>query len=85
MLNKKTADFQSRESDYTVTDVSYVELPEKVTCLIDAGSVLGAFAFLVMLLIPGAVEGGNYILALILIVIFILCAKLSLREEDKRK
>ncbi len=81
---KETTELQIREKDNPIIDVSYVELPAKVTCRIDLSGVLGMFSFLALLLIPGAVEGGNYILALVLVVILIICAQLSIREDGKK-
>ena len=83
--NKRTIDFQTRESDFSVVDISYVELPEKPTGRINLSNILGTFAFLAMLAAPGAVEGEMYITAAALVGICAVCARLSIREEGKRK
>ncbi len=83
--NRRTGSLQARRKDRLVIDVSYVELPERVTHRINASGVLGGISFLSMLLAPGAVEGGNYILALLLIVVFAGCSHLSIREEGKKR
>lgn len=53
--------------------------------MFNASNLLGAAAFLAMILAPGAVEGGNYILAVALIAAMAVCAYLSDRESGKRK
>ena len=83
--NKKISDFQIRESEYSVIDISYAELPEKPTGRINLSNILGTFAFLAMLAAPGAVEGEMYITAAALVGICAVCARLSIREEGKRK
>ena len=60
--NKRTIDFQTRESDFSVVDISYIELPEKPT---------------------GRIK--MYITAAALVGICAVCARLSIREEGKRK
>ena len=68
-----------------VIDISYVELPEQVTHRINAGSILGAAAFLdLFVLIPGTVE-GNPLLTVALILLFAVCARLSVREDGKKR
>ena len=57
--NRRTGSLQARRKDRLVIDVSYVELPERVTHRINASGVLGGISFLSMLLAPGAVEGGR--------------------------
>lgn len=83
--NKRTADLQIRESDYTVIDISYAELPQKSTGRINLSNILGTISFFAMLAAPGAVESEMYITAVVLIAIFAVCAHLSLRQEGKRK
>ena len=68
-----------------VIDVSYVELPEKLTHRVNLGSVLGAVSFFSMLLAPAAVEGESYIVAIVLVASCGVCADLSIREDGKRK
>ncbi len=53
--------------------------------IFNASNVLGTLSFLAMIAIPGAVEGGNYILALMLIAVFAVCAHLAVREDGKWK
>ena len=69
-----------------VIDVSFVELQERITHRIfNASNVLGTIALLAMITAPGAVEGEMYITAVVLVVIFAVCANLSIREDGKRK
>ena len=68
-----------------VIDISYVELPEKVTHRINLSSILGTVAFLAVLSAPGAIEGEMYVTALALVVVFGVCASLSGKEDGKRK
>lgn len=65
-------------------DISYVELKSRRRIL-NLSNVLGAVAFFALILAPGAVEGENYILALVLIVIFRACAHISMREDGQIK
>lgn len=53
--------------------------------IFNASDVFGTVAFLAMIAAPGAVEGGSYILALLLIAVFVGCAHLSIREEGKKR
>lgn len=74
------------EPDYRpVIDISYVELPEKVTHRINLSSILGTVAFLAALSAPGAIEGERYVTALVLVVVFGVCAGLSGKEDRKKK
>ena len=66
-------------------DISYVELPTKLTSRIDLSGILGSIAFLAMLAAPGAVEGGMYITAAVLVAIFAACACLSIKENGKKR
>lgn len=65
-----------------VIDISYVELPEKLTHRVDLGYVLGAIAFLAMIASAGTAE-ENPLLSLIFAAVFAGCAYLSTREESK--
>lgn len=67
-----------------VIDVSYVELPEKLTCRIDAGFILGAIAILAMIAAAGTAE-GNPLLSLICTAVFAGCAYLSTKEDGKKR
>ncbi len=67
-----------------VIDVSYVELPERLTHRVNLGSVLGAVSLFSMLLAPAAVEGESYIVAIVLVASCGVCAHLSIREDGKR-
>lgn len=66
-------------------DISYVELPTKLTSRIDLSGILGAIAFLAMLAAPGAVEGGMYITAAVLVATSAACACLSIKENGKKR
>ncbi len=66
-------------------DISYVELPERVTHRINLSSILGTISFFSMLFAPAAVEGESYILALALVAACGICAHLAIREEGKRR
>jgi len=61
------------------------KLPERLTHRVNLSSVLGTVSFLSMLAVPGAAEGGNYILALVLTAVFAGCAHLAVREDGSRK
>ncbi len=65
-----------------VIDVTWVELPEKLTYRIDASYVLGAISFFAMIAATGE---GNPLLSLICTAIFAICAYLALKEDGKRK
>lgn len=68
-----------------VIDVCYAEIQEKPTRRINLGGILGSISFLAMIAAPGAVEGGMYITAVVLVVVFAGCAHLSIKEDGKRK
>ena len=53
--------------------------------IINASNVFGAIAFLAMLAVPGAVGGGMYITAAVLIAILVVCAHLSIKEDRKER
>lgn len=67
-----------------VIDVSYVELPEKLTYRIDASFILGTIAVIAMIAATGTAE-GNPLLSLICTAVFAGCAYLSTKEDGKRK
>ena len=76
---------QKKRKPLPVIDISYVELPEQVTHRINAGSILGAAAFLdLFVLIPGTVE-NNPLLTVALVLLFGVCVHLSIREEGRRR
>lgn len=52
--------------------------------VLNASNVLGAIAFLAMIAAPGAVEGGMYMTAIVLIAICGTCAYLSIKEDGKK-
>lgn len=52
--------------------------------IFNASNVLGTISFFAMIGATGAVESGMYITAVALVVIFAVCAYLSIREEGKR-
>ena len=53
--------------------------------IINSSNVFGTISFLAMIAIPGAMEGERYITACVLVVIFVVSANLSIREDGKRK
>lgn len=70
---------------HPVIDISYVEMPSKLTSRINLSNILGAIAFMAMLAAPGAVEGRMYITAAVLVAIFAACAYLSIKENRKKR
>ena len=83
---RRTADLQVvKRKPRPVIDISYVELPDRVTHRINLSSILGTISFFSMLFAPAAVEGESYILALALVAACWLCARLAIREEGKRR
>lgn len=67
-----------------VIDVSYVELPDRVTHRIfNASNVLGTIALLAMIAATGA--GESLLLGLLFTAIFAGCTYLSVKEDGKRK
>lgn len=52
--------------------------------IFNASNVLDTISFFAMIAVPGAVESGMYITAVMLVVIFAVCAYMSIREEGKR-
>lgn len=76
---------QDMENGFPVIDISYVELPDKLTYRIDAACVFCTVAFLdLFVFIPGTVE-DNPVLTVALIFLLAVCARLTAREEGKRK
>jgi len=67
-----------------VIDVTYVELPERLTYRFDASYVLGAAAVLAMIAAAGTAE-ENPLLSLICTAVFAVCQYLSIQENGKRK
>jgi len=53
-------------------------MPHRIFCL---GNLYGAVAFLCMLLIPAAVEGGMLCTAVSLIIVFAVMGFLAMREN----
>ena len=77
-------DLQTVTDTHPVVNMSYVELPERITCrIINLSNILGAIAFLAMIAAPGAVESEMYITAVVLVAIFAVCAHLSIREDGR--
>lgn len=67
-------------------DVSFVEIPESPTHrVLNASNVFGAIAYLAMILAPGAVEGGNYILAILLVAAVAVFGHLAVKEDGKKR
>lgn len=67
-----------------VIDVSYVELPEKLTYRIDASSILGAIAVFAMIAATGTAE-ENPLLSFLCTAVFAGCARLSIKEDGKKR
>ncbi len=66
-----------------VIDVSYVELPEKLTYrFFNASTILGTAAILAMIAATGA--GDNLLLGLLFTAIFAGCTYLSIKEDGKK-
>ena len=53
--------------------------------IFNADSVLGAVAFLAMISVPAACEGGMYMTAAALTAVFAVCAFLAVRELGIKK
>ena len=67
-----------------VIDVSYVELPEKLTYrFFNASTILGTAAILAMIAATGA--GDNLLLGLLFTAIFAGCTYLSIKEDGKKR
>lgn len=71
-----------RKKNNPIVDVSYVELPEKLTHRIDASGILGTIAFLAMIAAAGTVE-ENPLLAVALVAVFAGCAYLAMKEDGE--
>lgn len=77
-------ELQAMENSRPVIDISYVELPERLTYRIDVSYVLGAAAVLAMIAATGTAE-ENPLLSLICTAVFAACEYLSIKENGKRK
>lgn len=77
----------AKEDACNCIDVTYVEIEEKKLCTtLNASNILGAVAFLIMVVaIPAAVEGEMYITAAVLTAVMASCAYLSMKEDGKIK
>ncbi len=53
--------------------------------VLNSSNVLGAIAFLAVIAVPGAVEGGMYITAIVLTAICGISAYLSIKEDGKKR
>ncbi len=53
--------------------------------ILNASNILGAIAFLAMIAIPAAAEGEMYITAAVLMVIMVVCAHWSMKEDGQIK
>jgi len=53
--------------------------------IFNLSNLLGCIAFILLLLIPGAVEAEKYITALIMIIAMAVLAHLSMKEDGKRE
>lgn len=51
--------------------------------IFNASNMLGTLSFLILFIIPAAVEGGMYITAVFLTIAMAICARLSIKEEGK--
>lgn len=67
-----------------VIDISYVELPDRLTYRIDASYILGAAAVLAMIAATGTAE-DNLLLSLVCTAVFAGCTYLSIKEDGRRK
>lgn len=67
-----------------VIDVTYVEIPDRLTHRVNLGSIYGAISFFALIACVGAVE-ENPVLSLVLAAVFTKCVYLSLREDGKIK
>ncbi len=77
-------ELQAMENSRPVIDISYVELPERLTYRIDVSYVLGAVAVFALIAATGTAE-ENPLLSLICTVVFAVCAYLSIREDGKKR
>lgn len=53
--------------------------------IFNASNILGAISFLSMIAAPAAVEGEMYITAVLLIVVMVVCAYWSMKEDGPIK
>lgn len=83
---RKERDLQiTRPEEHPVIDVSYVELPEKLTRrILNSSNVLGSMALSALILAPAFAE-ENPIMAMVMALVFGTCAYLSIREDGKRR
>ncbi len=82
---RRTSTRQARKKGLPTIDISYVELPDRVTHWISLGGVLGGASLLSMVLAPAAVEGEAYILAVALVAACGICAGLAEKEDGKKR
>ena len=83
-LVRKEQELQAASPEaHPVIDISYVEMPTKLTSRINLSNILGAVAFIALLAIPGAVEGEMYMTAIALMAVCGTCTYLSIREDGK--
>ena len=68
-------------------DITYTEVKSRPAyrCVFNASNVLGAIAFIALLLVPAAYEGEMYIIAVVLLAVFGGCAHLSIKEDGQIK
>jgi hypothetical protein len=67
-----------------VIDISYVELPERLTYRIfNTSNIFGTAALLAMIAATGA--GDNLLLGLLFTAIFAGCTYLSIKEDGKKR
>lgn len=83
---RKERDLQvASPEEHPVIDVSYVELPEKLTRrILNSSNVLGAMALFALILAPAFAE-ENPIMAMLMALVFGTCAYLSIKEDGKRR
>lgn len=77
---------KDKKEELPVIDVPYTELREEPESRVfSLSNVLGSAAFFSMLAVPGFVEGENYIMAVILLALLAVCAKLSAKLDEKER
>ena len=83
---RKERDLQvASPEEHPVIDVSYVELPEKLTRrILNSSNVLGAMALSALILAPAFAE-ENPIMAMVMALVFGICTHLSIKEDGKRR
>ena len=77
-------DLQTVTDTHPVVNMSYVELPERLTYRIfNTSNIFGTAALLAMIAATGA--GDNLLLGLLFTAIFAGCTYLSIKEDGKKR